>query len=126
MTAVFFGSLAAFLPIGPLLDVTVAGTFLACIVVHVGVLVRRRSRPDIDPRFVAPLGPVVPVLGIGFCAYLLYSLGRTTLLITGVILATAAVLYVVRFGSRAVVPSCWRGGPDPRPPDERPNIPRRS
>ena len=99
MTAVFFGSLAAFVPIGPLLDVTVAGTFLACIVVHVGVLVRRRSRPDINPRFVAPLGPVVPVLGIGFCAYLLYSLGWTTLLITGVILATAAVLYVVRFGS---------------------------
>ena len=30
MTAVFFGSLAAFVPIGPLLDVTVAGTFLAC------------------------------------------------------------------------------------------------
>ena len=99
MTAVFFGSLAAFVPIGPLLDVTVAGTFLACTVVHVGVLVRRRSRPDIHPRFVAPLGPVVPVLGIGFCAYLLYSLGWTTLMITGVILAIAAGLYVVRFGS---------------------------
>ncbi len=99
MTAVFFGSLAAVVPIGPLLDVTVAGTFLACIVVHVGVLVRRRTRPDIHPRFTAPLGPVVPVLGIGFCAYLLYSLGWTTLTITATILATAAVLYVVRFGS---------------------------
>jgi basic amino acid/polyamine antiporter, APA family len=99
MTAVFFGSLAAFVPIGPLLDVTVAGTFLACIVVHVGVLARRRTRPDIHPRFIAPLGPVVPVLGIGFCAYLLYSLGWATLAITATILATAAVLYLVRFGS---------------------------
>jgi APA family basic amino acid/polyamine antiporter len=99
MTAVFFGSLAAFVPIGPLLDVTVAGTFLACSVVHVGVLVRRRTRPDIHPRFTAPLGPVVPVLGIGFCAYLLYSLGLTTIIITAAILATAAVLYLVRFGS---------------------------
>jgi APA family basic amino acid/polyamine antiporter len=101
MTALFFESLAALVPIGPLLDVTVAGTFLACIVVHVGVLARRRTRPDIHPRFVVPLGPVVPVLGIGFCAYLLYSLGWMTLGITAAILAAAALIYLVRFRSAA-------------------------
>jgi hypothetical protein len=42
---------------------------------------------------------VVPALAIGFCAYLLYSLGWTTLMITAAILVTAALLYLVRFGS---------------------------
>jgi APA family basic amino acid/polyamine antiporter len=99
MTATFFGMLAALVPIGPLLDVTVAGTFLACIAVHLAVLTRRRTRPDIHPRFVVPFGPLVPVAGIAFCAYLLYSLGWTTLLITAGILTVCALFYVGRFSS---------------------------
>jgi len=99
MTAAFFGLLAALVPIGPLLDVTVAGTFLACIVVHLAVLARRRTRPDLQPRFVIPFGPVVPVLGLGFCAYLLYSLGWTTLLITAAILVACLAGYALRFRS---------------------------
>ena len=100
VTAMAFGLLAALVPIGPLLDVTVAGTFAACIVVHLGVLVRRRTRPDLHPRFTAPLGPIVPVLGIGFCAYLLYSLGWQTLVITVGIVGVVVVAYLVRFGPR--------------------------
>jgi hypothetical protein len=42
---------------------------------------------------------VVPALGIGFRAYHLYSLEWATLMITAAILAAAAVLYLVRFGS---------------------------
>jgi APA family basic amino acid/polyamine antiporter len=99
LTAGFFALLAALVPIGPLLDVTVAGTFLACIVVHLGVLVRRRRRPDVEARFVAPLGPVVPLLGIACCGYLLWSLGPRTLLITAGILLVAGLVYVARFGS---------------------------
>jgi len=106
MTALFFGLLAAFVPIGPLLDVTVAGTFGACIVVHVGVLVRRRTRPDLHPRFVAPLGPVVPVLGIAFCGYLLYSLGWQTLGITAAIVALAALAYLLRFRTEQARAAC--------------------
>lgn len=100
-TATFFGLLAAFVPIGPLLDVTVTGTFLAAIMVHVGVLVRRRTRPDLHPRFLAPLGPVVPVAGIAVCLYLLWYLGAQTLLISAVILAVVALAYLLRFGSPA-------------------------
>jgi APA family basic amino acid/polyamine antiporter len=96
-TALFFALLAAFVPIGPLLDVTVAGCFLAFILVHIGVMVRRRNRPDLHPKFVVPLGPVVPVAGVLFCLYLLYSLGWQTLGYTAIICLVAVVWYVLRF-----------------------------
>lgn len=100
-TAAFFALLAALVPIGPLLDVTVAGCFLAFMMVHLGVLVRRRTRPDLHPKFTVPLGPVVPVCGFVFCVYLLYSLGPQTLLYTALICTAAVVWYLVRFrGSR--------------------------
>lgn len=102
LTATVFGLLAALVPIGPLLDVTVAGTFLAFIVVHIAVLVRRRTRPDLQPAFTAPLGPVVPVGGMLVSFYLLYALGSQTLIITAAILALGAVVYVVRFRGASV------------------------
>ncbi|MGV1004196.1 MAG: APC family permease [Candidatus Nanopelagicales bacterium] len=97
LTATVFGLLAALVPIGPLLDVTVAGALLAFIVVHIAVLVRRRTRPDLQPSFQAPLGPGVPVAGLAVSAYLLYALGSQTLIITAAILAVGTVIYALRF-----------------------------
>lgn len=96
-TSSFFALLAALVPIGPLLDVTVAGCFLAFIMVHLGVLNRRRNRPDLHPKFTAPLGWFVPVAGIMVTLYLLYSLGWATLGYTAGIALVAVIYYVLRF-----------------------------
>jgi APA family basic amino acid/polyamine antiporter len=62
------------LPIGTLAELCNIGTLFAFIVVSAGVLVLRRTRPDRPRPFRCPGVPAVPLLGIGFCFYLMASL----------------------------------------------------
>jgi APA family basic amino acid/polyamine antiporter len=63
-----------------LLDITVVaeltniGILMAFIVVSVAVIVLRRTRPDEPREFRLPFMPVVPLIGIGFSVYLIWSL----------------------------------------------------
>jgi len=71
----FTGLLAGFLPMSLLADMTSIGTLLAFIIVCAGVLVLRRTRPDLPRPYRTPLVPLVPLLGIAVCATMMYSLG---------------------------------------------------
>ena len=62
--------LAGLLPIGVLGDLVAMGTLLAFATVCVGVLVLRRTRPDLPRAFRVPLAPVVCVLGAAICLWL--------------------------------------------------------
>jgi basic amino acid/polyamine antiporter, APA family len=62
--------LAGLLPIGVLGDLVALGTLLAFATVCVGVLVLRRTRPDLPRPFRVPLAPVVCVLGAAVCLWL--------------------------------------------------------
>jgi len=42
------------------------------------VLVLRKTRPDLKRPFRAPFGPLLPVLGVLSCAYLMTRLGSKT------------------------------------------------
>jgi basic amino acid/polyamine antiporter, APA family len=55
-------------------EMTSIGTLFAFVVVCAAVLVLRVKRPEAKRPFRVPLGPVFPVLGILFCAYLMLSL----------------------------------------------------
>ncbi|HSA91788.1 MAG TPA: amino acid permease [Terriglobales bacterium] len=68
----------AFLPIGDLGHLVSIGTLLAFVIVCAGVLVLRRRRPDLPRPFKTPFVPVVPVLGIIVCLYLMKSLPLVT------------------------------------------------
>jgi basic amino acid/polyamine antiporter, APA family len=72
---VFTSLLAGFVPMSLLADMTSIGTLLAFIIVCAGVLVLRRTRPDLPRPFRTPFVPLVPLLGILVCAALMYSLG---------------------------------------------------
>jgi basic amino acid/polyamine antiporter, APA family len=72
---VFGGLLAGFLPISLLAHMTSIGTLLAFVIVCAGVMVLRRSRPDLPRPYRTPLVPLVPILGILSCATMMYSLG---------------------------------------------------
>jgi APA family basic amino acid/polyamine antiporter len=47
---------------------------LAFIMVCAAVLVMRRTHPDAERHFRCPFVPLVPLLGIGFCLLLMFSL----------------------------------------------------
>jgi basic amino acid/polyamine antiporter, APA family len=73
-TGLFVATLSAFLPIGVLLTLVNMGTLLAFVIVCAGVLVMRRTHPEAHRPFRAPLGPLLPLLGIASCLVLMFSL----------------------------------------------------
>lgn len=70
--------LGGFVPLGELADTANIGTLGAFVIACVGVLVLRRTRPDLKRPFRAPFGPLLPVLGVLSCGYLMTRLGHTT------------------------------------------------
>ncbi|MCR2828391.1 APC family permease, partial [Microbacterium sp. zg.Y909] len=70
--------LAGLVPLTSLWDLVSMGTLVAFIVVSVGVMVLRRTRPDLPRAFRVPGYPVTPVLSIVACLYLIAGLGWTT------------------------------------------------
>ena len=73
-TGAFVAVLAAFLPIDVLLLLVNMGTLLAFVLVCGAVLVMRRTHRDAARPFRVPLVPLVPLLGIGSCMLLMFSL----------------------------------------------------
>ncbi len=63
-------ALAGLLPIGVLGDLVAMGTLLAFTTVCVGVLVLRRTRPDLPRAFRVPMAPVVCIAGAAVCFWL--------------------------------------------------------
>ena len=92
--ALFVGLLAGFVPLDFLIDLTSMGTLVAFTVVSIGVIVLRRTAPDLPRGFRVPGYPVVPVLSVLFCAYLIAGLPLATWLLFAGWLLLAAVVYV--------------------------------
>jgi APA family basic amino acid/polyamine antiporter len=70
----FVAVMTGFLPIEALLNMTNIGTLFAFMIVCAAVLIMRRTHPDAERPFRAPLYPFVPVLGILSCLMLMFSL----------------------------------------------------
>jgi len=66
-------ALAGFLPIGLLGDLVSMGTLLAFATVSIGVLVLRRTRPDLPRPFRVPMATVICPLGAIACLYLFWQ-----------------------------------------------------
>lgn len=89
------GLLAGFVPLDDLWDLVSIGTLVAFIVVSVGVVVLRRSRPDLPRGFRVPGYPVTPVLAIAACLYILAGLPWKTYAWFLLWLAVALTFYLV-------------------------------
>ncbi|MBW4716245.1 amino acid permease [Saccharothrix obliqua] len=69
---------AGFFPAGKLEEMVNVGTLFAFVLVSAGVLVLRKTRPDLPRGFRVPLVPLVPVLAIIACAWLMLNLTALT------------------------------------------------
>ncbi|MNJ92920.1 putative amino acid permease YhdG [compost metagenome] len=71
---VFVSLFAGFVPVTDLGHMVSIGTLLAFSLVCIGVMILRKTDPDRPRPFRTPLVPLVPILGILVCFYLMYSL----------------------------------------------------
>ncbi|MEU6156354.1 amino acid permease [Actinosynnema sp. NPDC047251] len=84
---------AALVPLGQLAEATSIGTLVAFGLVNVGVVVLRRSRPDLPRGFRTPWVPVVPLLGLALCVLLVAGLAPVTWLAFGIWSVVGLVVY---------------------------------
>jgi basic amino acid/polyamine antiporter, APA family len=94
VVALFVGVLAGLVPLDFLVDLTSMGTLVAFTVVSIGVIVLRRTQPDLPRGFRVPGYPVVPVLSVAFCLYLIYGLPGVTWALFACWLGIAGIVYV--------------------------------
>jgi APA family basic amino acid/polyamine antiporter len=93
LLCVFISMFAGLVPIRVVGEMTSIGTLLAFVMVCLGVLVLRKTQPDIPRAFKTPFVPVVPILGIVTCLALMFSLPLDTWIRLVVWLAIGLVIY---------------------------------
>jgi basic amino acid/polyamine antiporter, APA family len=72
---IFVSLFAAFAPIQVVGEMTSIGTLFAFVLVCAGIMVMRRTHPELPRPFRTPLVPIVPILGIGANLFLMAGLG---------------------------------------------------
>ncbi|HUN65328.1 MAG TPA: amino acid permease [Bacteroidota bacterium] len=80
LTGVLVGVCSMFTSIDEMVDLTNIGTLFAFILVCAGILILRKREPDRPRAFRTPFSPVVPLLGILSCIYLVMGLPWITVL----------------------------------------------
>jgi APA family basic amino acid/polyamine antiporter len=91
--AVLIAIMAAFLPLSELAKLVNIGTLFAFLLVNIGVIILRRTKPDLERRFRVPGVPFTPLLGAALCLYLMTTLPGTTWARFGIWMALGLAIY---------------------------------
>jgi len=95
MFGVLIAALAAFVPLAEIAKLVNIGTLFAFVIVNIGVIVLRRTNPDIERGFRVPFVPWFPLIGTALCIYLMTQLEGVTWLRFGAWLAVGVLIYFV-------------------------------
>jgi APA family basic amino acid/polyamine antiporter len=99
LTGVVVAVISTFVPLSELAELVNIGTLFAFVLVAIGVLVLRRTRPDLERAFRCPGVPVVPVLAVLACIYLMLNLPGATWVRFFIWMAIGLVVYFT-YGGR--------------------------
>ena len=94
LVAAVVAATAALFPINRLEEMVNVGTLFAFILVSAGVIVLRRTRPDLERGFRAPLVPWLPIASICACVWLMVNLAAVTWVRFAVWLLVGTAIYV--------------------------------
>lgn len=92
-SGVVIALIAGFFPIGRVAELVNLGTLGAFFLVCASVIILRKTRPDLPRPFRTPLVPLLPILGMGFCAWLMLSLPAATWIAFTVWLSIGLTIY---------------------------------
>ncbi|SHG46665.1 amino acid permease [Streptoalloteichus hindustanus] len=101
---------AGFFPATKLEEMVNVGTLFAFVLVSAGVLVLRRTRPDLPRAFRTPWVPVVPILAILTCVWLMLNLTVMTWVRFGLWMVAGVVVYFAYGRTHSVLARRQREG----------------
>ena len=81
IVSVIVAILAGVVPINFLAEMTSIGTLAAFLVVSIAVMVLRKREPDMERKFRVPFYPVIPILSIIGCLWIIKDLRPVTILV---------------------------------------------
>ncbi|OHU93285.1 amino acid permease [Mycobacterium talmoniae] len=94
LVAVLVAVTASAFPMGKLEEMVNVGTLFAFVLVSAGVVVLRRTRPDLPRGFRAPWVPVLPIASICACLWLMVNLTAVTWIRFGVWMVLGVAIYL--------------------------------
>jgi len=100
---------AGLVPLDELAELINIGTLFAFVLVSVGVVVLRKQRPDLKRGFRAPLVPLVPILSVIACGWLMLNLSLETWSRFLIWMALGVVVYFVYSKNHSLVGKRERG-----------------
>lgn len=89
----FVGLFAAFVPGEIVGDMVSVGTLFAFILVCISVIIMRKREPDLERPFRVPFVPLIPILGVAICGYMIFGLHWQNWMRLFVWLAIGLILY---------------------------------
>jgi APA family basic amino acid/polyamine antiporter len=98
-----FSTIAAFVPLNVLAELINIGTLAAFALISVSVLVLRRTHPNLPRAFRCPGVPVVPLLAVAFCLFLMAHLDKLTWVAFCIWLALGLAIYFLYARRHAVL-----------------------